>query len=151
MSPFWPSLPPSGRPTFAAIDIASIPVNPCGFALIYSVLPPQFLEPLPPPCRPQPAAWYLSVPRRFVPPVTGLLSSSVVLPLHPLLCCPVSWCLLVFCRLMGALLRADKRPGHLHYLAVALPSSRPCATWPFRRLSGHLPPPPPPLSLPSLM
>ena len=43
-SPFRPILSPSGRPHFA-----SVPVNPCGLALIGSFCPPPLLEPLFPP------------------------------------------------------------------------------------------------------
>ena len=101
------------------------------------------------PCRPQPLARSLPVPKVAVPPVPGLLSSSAVLHLHPLLCRPVSWCLLVVCRLLVTLLRTDKRLGRIHSLAVARPIPRLQATRPCRRRSVHLPPPPPRLPSPS--
>ena len=44
--PFRPPLPPSGLPPFSDLDVTSVPSNPCGFAIIGSVLPPPFLEPL---------------------------------------------------------------------------------------------------------
>ena len=94
----------------------------------------------PGPCRPlQPRAL---VPRGVVPPVPVLLSSPSVLPRHPLLCRPVSWFILLVCRLQGALLRADERPGRLHSLVVARPSPFHCATRPCCRRSGRPSPPP---------
>ena len=47
--PFLMPLPLSGRPPFSALDVASIPVNPCGLALIGYTLSPQLLETLLPP------------------------------------------------------------------------------------------------------
>ena len=43
---FLPPLPPSGLPPFTFVDVASVPFNPCGLALLGSFLPPLFLEPL---------------------------------------------------------------------------------------------------------
>ena len=49
-SPFLPPLPTSGCLPFAALDVeSSTTVNPCGFALLGSVLLPTFPEPPPPP------------------------------------------------------------------------------------------------------
>ena len=47
--PFLTPLPLSGCPPITALDVASVPVNPCGFALLGYFLPPPFLEPLLPP------------------------------------------------------------------------------------------------------
>ena len=46
---FCPPLPLYGCPPFTALDVAIVPVNPFGFSLLGSVLPPPFLEPLLPP------------------------------------------------------------------------------------------------------
>ena len=73
-------------------------------------------------------------------PVPGILYSSSVLLTHLLLFRPVSWCIMVLCRLMGTLLRADERPGCPQSLAVAQPSSRLHANRSCRRHSVHPPP-----------
>ena len=131
----------SGCPPFDTLDVVSVPANSCGFSLLGSVLPLPFLEPLLPPFQPRPAARSLTVQRGVMPPITGFLFSSSVFPLHPILWLSVSWCLLAVWRLMGALLRADERPGRLHSLTVARPSPCPRNTRPCRSCSGHPEPP----------
>ena len=114
---FLPSLPPSGPPPFAVLNVASAPVNPCGFSLLGHVLPPPVIDPPPPPMA-LTAGPVPSVPKGGRVSSPGLLPSSVVLPLHLILCCPISgvfWQFLFF----GAFLRFFKRPGHLNYLEIA--------------------------------
>ena len=99
-----------------------------------------------PPYRPWPTARSLPVPRGVVSPVSGFLSSSAMIPPRLLLCCPISWCLLVVCLFLGSLLHAYKRLGLLHSLAISCPSPHPRATRPCQRRSSR--PDPPPLTPP---
>ena len=97
------------------------------------------------PCRSQSAAQSLPVPIRVVYLVPGLLSPSVVLPLHMLLFLPASWFLLVVFLLLGSLLRSGERPGHLHSLDITNHIPRPCATRPCRSCQAAWIPPPCPI------
>ena len=119
---------PSSHPTFAALDVYNTPVSPCGFSVLVYVLPPPFLK-LPPP--PLSASTCGSSPfgsKGGLASSSSLLSSSITLPLHPLLCHPISWCLLVvvvffwapFCAFMRGLGVSTclPLPSSLRYLAV---------------------------------
>ena len=65
-----------------------MPLPTCGFSLLGNLLLLKFLSP--PPCRPQPAGLVTSGPERGRASSPGLLSSSVVFPIHLILLRPVS-------------------------------------------------------------
>ena len=75
-----PPLPLSVLPPFAALNIANVPVETCGCYLLGSVYPPQFPQTTPLPCRPKPAAWSRTVPRRVVSKLPVLLFCAPSFP-----------------------------------------------------------------------
>ena len=82
------AFPPFSCPNVFTLDIDNALFNSCGFSLLGYVLPPPFLEP-PPPCRPQPWARFLPVPRRGLASSPVVLSSSDMFLLQPILFRPV--------------------------------------------------------------
>ena len=93
-SPFMPCNPPSGSPPFTSLDISSAPDNPYGFSLLGYVITPTVLEPPSPRAPVSTAGLVPSGPDGGHVSSSGLLTSYVLLHLHPLLFCPISWCIL---------------------------------------------------------
>ena len=85
-----PHLPLSVSPPFSALNVSNPLVNPCEISLLSSVHIQTFTPTIYLPFRTGPAACSLPLPKRVVSQLPGLLSSSVMLPPLPLLCCPVS-------------------------------------------------------------
>ena len=97
--PLLTSLLPSVCPPLAALNVAIVPVNPCGRSFLGSVHHTSFPWNTPLPCQSGPAARSLMVSMRVVSQFPGLPSSFVMLPPLPLLWLPVYWCLPVVCLL----------------------------------------------------
>ena len=141
---FLPPLSLSICSPFVALNVSSIPVDPCGCYFLGSVLPPPLTQTTPLLFKPLPEARSLPILRRFLFQVSFLLSSCTLCSLLTRSCADPSlgvfwWFVIV----IGFLLHANKRPGRLHSLAISHPIPHHWATWPFRRTS------PPPRPLPS--